>query len=303
MQSKYVNKIEYSTYILDADMRIVKCDDMFTEITGYTREDIKNNVITQRDLIMEEDCEVYFDMVNRELARSGEVYIEHRIKRKDGMSVPVFCLGYTDIDNETGGQYSVIRVTDITKMKNVRIREDAVRSEAKAQVKSLMNRVETDELTGLLRRGAFIKEVRAHIAGNRGFTMVMLDIDNFKSINDDYGHVIGDDVLVHFADTLRNVLRSNDAICRMGGDEFAILLDGVDVRERAEEIVKRIADNAAKIPETREKDLEVKISAGIRLCPSVHSDVSFEDLYIEADEALYRAKGQGKNRYVVCGGG
>lgn len=301
MGSKYVNKIEYSTYILNADMRIVKCDDFFTDITGYTREDLENNEIAQRDLIMEEDREVYFDLVARELAKTGEVYIEHRIKRKDGTPVLVFCLGHNTKDEKTGEPIAVIRVTDMTKMSNVRIQEAAIRKETNAKVKSLITRVETDEMTGLLRRGAFIKEVGKHIAGGGDFSILMADIDNFKGINDIYGHLVGDDVLVQVAEVLKSALRDSDVICRMGGDEFAVLLDGVCKKERIAEIMERIFERVHNIPIALEKGFSVNMSTGIRICEAPHEGLSFESLYIEADEALYRAKNNCKGSYVICG--
>lgn len=301
MGSKYVNKIEYSTYVLDADMRIVRCDDFFTDITGYTRDDIENNEIAQRDLIMEEDREVYFDLVSRELAKTGEVYIEHRIKRKDGTSVLVFCLGHNTKDEKTGEPIAIVRITDMTKMSNVRIQEAAIRKETSAKVKSLITRVETDEMTGLLRRGAFIKEVGKRIAACDSFSILMADIDNFKGINDVYGHSVGDDVLIQVAEVFRNALRDSDVICRMGGDEFAILLDGVYQKERIDEIMVRIIERVKNIPVAREKGFPVKISTGIRICEASHEGVSFESLYIEADEALYRAKNNCKGSYVICG--
>ena len=149
MTSK-VKKINYSRYVLDKDWNISSVDDMFEEITGYTKADIKNLKINQSDLLPEEDRVEYFKEVYRQLGKAGEAYIEHRLVKKDGSIGYVYCLGTLEKDNT-----SIIRV--------VRIDDSLLRSEESKdfnrRITDLKNEAKTDNLTGLLRREPYVNSV------------------------------------------------------------------------------------------------------------------------------------------------
>ncbi|MTI45073.1 PAS domain S-box-containing protein/diguanylate cyclase (GGDEF)-like protein [Roseibium hamelinense] len=158
----------------------------------------------------------------------------------------------------------------------------------------------TDDLTGVLNRRAFLDRAGTELARfrrtKRAFTTVMMDIDHFKSINDTYGHAIGDAVLQKFADIVKDSLRSVDVFGRVGGEEFCILLDSSG-REAAfqvtERIRKRIADECIVEPLSRPITCSVGLSA-VR-----DGDVEFSTILQRADGALYKAKEQGRNRCVA----
>lgn len=153
-----------------------------------------------------------------------------------------------------------------------------------------------DELTGLLRRDALVRQVKHLIADRCGFTFLMMDLDNFKGINDTYGHAVGDEALKLVAHTLRVVLRASDCICRMGGDEFAVALYGIAQEDSVREIAARLMNelNAhSLIPEDPQR---IALSIGARVCPAEEDGLSFQSLYAQADSALYSAKRQGKNQ-------
>ena len=107
--------LKYSHYLLTPDFKLAKCDANFTEITGYTWEDIIENQLTQYDLILEEERAIYRKIIDDTLKDSKEVYLKHRIKRKDGKAVFVNCLGHPAINGYTGEHCFAVRiVADMT---------------------------------------------------------------------------------------------------------------------------------------------------------------------------------------------
>jgi diguanylate cyclase (GGDEF)-like protein len=156
-----------------------------------------------------------------------------------------------------------------------------------------------DALTGVLNRRA-LDERHAHERGGElPLALVLLDLDHFKRINDTHGHAIGDAVLRDFAAALRTGLRASDALFRIGGEEFALLMPGVvpEVAERRVETLRGI------VAQWRLAGLAdpVTFSAGVAASRPPHA--SLPGLLEEADAALYRAKRDGRNRTAIATGG
>ncbi len=157
---------------------------------------------------------------------------------------------------------------------------------------------ETDPLTRLSNRRLFQSHVdegiRRWVASGRGYYFAMLDLDRFKRINDDFGHLYGDEILVHFANLMRATFRSADQLYRFGGEEFVVIF-GVEPPERGGEGTLerfRAAMEAAAFPGIG----RVTVSAGFtRICDPATPATT---LYDRADRALYYAKTHGRNR--VC---
>ncbi len=157
----------------------------------------------------------------------------------------------------------------------------------------------TDSLTSCMNRGAFTAKVSALLAEQDPEStgaLLMIDADNFKAINDMFGHDVGDEALTLIAQSIRSTLRAGDLVGRMGGEEFAVYLPRVD-RQDAEIVAERIrcavglADFA---PNGRKRSLSVSIGGAV-----YQGTASFSELFRVADQRLYGAKQTGRNRVTI----
>ncbi len=163
---------------------------------------------------------------------------------------------------------------------------------------SLKEQAERDALTKLLNKSStqlLTAEYLTDREPNSLSAMMILDLDNFKSINDTYGHLFGDTILAQIGGSLRKLFRAHDIIGRIGGDEFLIFLKDIPnedmLRERCELLLGLFRD----LFERRVPDLDVSCSIGVSLAPQ--HGTSFNELFQHADEALYLTKQRGKNAY------
>jgi diguanylate cyclase (GGDEF)-like protein len=159
-------------------------------------------------------------------------------------------------------------------------------------------------LTGLFNRRAFIdfaeRRMKQHQRDRTALAFLIFDLDWFKSVNDTHGHAIGDLALRLFAETLRTNLRPDDIAGRLGGEEFAAVLSGVDEISAAciaERIREKFAEAGEKIDGAC---VEVTVSVGVAGCRAEET-ADLERLGEAADEALYRAKAHGRNRVERAG--
>jgi diguanylate cyclase (GGDEF)-like protein len=172
---------------------------------------------------------------------------------------------------------------------------------AHRQAQDLRRASLTDALTGWLNRRALQETADAAFGrcarDGTGLYFIAFDIDHFKSINDRYGHGVGDAAIRHVTDRARDVLRGHDALFRIGGEEFAVLLDGRrlhDVRAIAERLRERIAATPLCT-----EGLVVPMTVSVGVAAYGHHDANWEAILRRADEALYRAKTLGRNRVDV----
>jgi diguanylate cyclase (GGDEF)-like protein len=161
----------------------------------------------------------------------------------------------------------------------------------------------TDWLTGLLNKGAFrtssLRELRRAQRYRQHISLLLFDIDDFKEINDGFGHDKGDAVLRETSRILRRSVRDVDICARYGGDEFAVLLPET-ARGGAAAVARRIAHAMSQefsVPDGKGGKLDVAFSGGLSVYPEDGEDLG--ELLRRADSALYQAKGEGKNRIVT----
>jgi diguanylate cyclase (GGDEF)-like protein len=159
----------------------------------------------------------------------------------------------------------------------------------------------TDVLSGLYNRRYFNEKAselfRDALKEGRHFSVLMIDIDDFKRINDDFGHLKGDEVIRIVGEVLRKTIRRSDKACRYGGEEFVILMPGTRSNE-AFEVAERIRKNIKALVEEKLNGMKVSVSIGIAEV-DFSQDVTIEDVMKRADEVLYRAKKEGKDKTVV----
>jgi diguanylate cyclase (GGDEF)-like protein len=162
----------------------------------------------------------------------------------------------------------------------------------------------TDDLTGLVNRRRFIDALQGEVERARRFgsplTVVVADLDDFKQVNDDFGHPAGDDVLRSFARLVRSHLRDVDVPSRIGGEEFAILLPGTD-SEGAISVAERMRRSLSVVPVLLADERTVRVTSSFGIAQLALGQTG-DDLMRAADAALYRAKAGGKNRVVTEGG-
>jgi diguanylate cyclase (GGDEF)-like protein len=163
----------------------------------------------------------------------------------------------------------------------------------------------TDPLTGLHNPRYFHarldEELSEHARTGLPLSLVILDLDHFKRVNDQHGHLVGDDVLAHSARAIASVTRAGETAARVGGEEFAILLPDTAAEaalEAAERARHAIAATGTPLRSRPGEVIRVAASAGVA-CTDDIADVNSPELYRAADEALYRAKAEGRNRTVV----
>ena len=188
------------------------------------------------------------------------------------------CIKYYEVELKKIQDYILMNVSDVTDIK--------IESEL------LKNMAMKDELTGLYNRKKL--EIEIEKIQNTQICITIFDIDDFKKINDTYGHLAGDKVLRILSNTIRNNLRKTDLVVRWGGEEFLVILSGIKDEDKAMELANKLRE---AIYSTNIENIG-HISCSFGVCCGKGED--FEKLLKIADEALYKAKNNGKNRVEFC---
>ena len=175
------------------------------------------------------------------------------------------------------------------------------RTQILEEAKVFENWAFTDSLTGLNNRRHIQKLAQIEFERAKRFkhplTMMMMDVDDFKFVNDSFGHLVGDQVLIAIAERLAKIVRSIDLLGRFGGDEFIILLVETDVDE-ANNVANRLNSHIALHPiETNRGQLAITLSIGVALL--TEKITNLDEFISLADEALYAAKSAGKNQVEI----
>lgn len=288
--SNFIYTVKYAKYILNSQFRITEISKEFTEFTGYTKEDITNNVITQLDLIPKTERSEYLCLINKVLANNNLGFFEHRLLCKDNTVKYVICLGRKYYDSAAKEERSEIIITNSLETYAAKMLNTESEKKSQIRLKLWEETYRKDSLTGLLTHTAFENDISEKILKNIKVTLLMIDVDYFKEYNDSYGHKAGDEFLIKIAQTIVASINNDDLACRMGGDEFAIAL------------FKDITiDDIDKIFNQLNITIQANhgFSVSIGVASTSDSIKTFNDLYVAADKALYKSKNNGKNQITI----
>lgn len=219
------------------------------------------------------------------LRGNDKMECEYRLKGKDSsyLWVDVHATALRDMDGKLLKILGIISDIDQRKKEIIRAQKAAT----------------LDPLTGLLNRRECVARVEQYIRQRQNpAAMLLIDVDNFKSINDTYGHLFGDRVLTETAGSLRTIFRREDIVARIGGDEFVVFMTNLqksDFIAGKVEAIRKIFDHYT----TGETTCSIGCSIGVSLFPGHGTD--FMSLFAKADAAMYQAKKNGKGRYCIYG--
>ncbi len=269
--------------ITDADGNIVEVNRAFSEITGYRREEVigRNPKIWQSG---RHDKSFFIEMW-RSLKDNGKWRGELWNRRKNGTVFPELLTISGVVDEQNRLTHYVGVFTDI--------------SELKQSQQQLDHLAHHDALTGLPNRlllyGRLEQAIRHADRQGTQVAVIFQDLDNFKHINDSFGHNSGDELLRQVAAKLEAAVRKEDTVARLGGDEFVSLLENIDKAEHVVVAVKKLMAAFSEPFSLTELDIRVTTSIGISLYPGDGKDAA--TLLRNADAAMYRAKAKGRNTY------
>ncbi|MDQ1286881.1 MAG: hypothetical protein QG622_446 [Actinomycetota bacterium] len=172
--------------------------------------------------------------------------------------------------------------------------------ERQETTQALISKASKDELTGLSNRGAILDLLGSHLAlasrTGEPLSVVLLDVDDFKAVNDTFGHLAGDDVLRELSDRLASELRDSDGLGRYGGEEFLCVLfpcSAAEARTAAERLRRAVGDRPFMVGALRQHTVTISLGSS---STDVHPEAGLQDLLKWADNALYRSKSSGRNR-------
>jgi diguanylate cyclase (GGDEF)-like protein/PAS domain S-box-containing protein len=270
--------------ITNTQGEIVEVNDTFTEITGYTREEALGEK-PHNLLASSRNSESFYAQRSAALETKGYWIGEVWSRRKNG-EVFAEILTISAVKDADGAvQNYVALFTDITQQK-----------EHQRQLEHIAH---YDTLTGLPNRVLLADRLQSAMANCQrqvaSLAVAFLDLDGFKSVNDRYGHRTGDEFLVVLSQRMKEALRDEDTLSRIGGDEFVVVMSNLQGPQDYEPVLQRLLQAAAAPVVIGQLSLQVSTSIGVTLYPQDGSDADV--LLRHADQAMYVAKQSGKNRF------
>jgi diguanylate cyclase (GGDEF)-like protein/PAS domain S-box-containing protein len=275
-----------STVITDANERVLKVNRAYIETTGYSAEEVIGQI--PRSIETEKQDKKYFAAAKEQVKTTGAWQGEVLNRRKNGQ-VYLTQMHITAVYGDDGALTNfVLTFADLT--------------EQKAAEKEINDLVFFDPLTGLPNRRMLMDRLKHALAlGNRNQrqdALLYIDLDNFKTLNDTMGHGKGDMLLQQTSTRLRACIRDCDTVARIGGDEFVVMLEGLnrnatEAAAEAEVIAKKILNSLNRPYQLADTSFQGSASLGIALF--VEHPESVDDLLKRADLAMYQAKSSGRN--------
>ena len=282
----YANAFEHSgeaMIITDADNRILVANPAFYQLTGYSHEDVigENPRFLSAGRTPPETYQEMWAALNQSGFWQGEIWD----RDKSGTIHPKWAAISVIRDQDGLLTHHIASYTDI--------------SDRKAAEERIYRLAHHDPLTGLLNRFSLESRLEQSLMTARRegkkVAVMFIDLDRFKVINDTLGHHVGDDLLIEVAHRLKECVRESDIVARQGGDEFVVVVTGMDDPSTAATVAAKISRNLAAPYVVGTHDLYSTPSIGISLYPTDGADV--DELMKNADTAMYHAKDLGRNNY------
>jgi diguanylate cyclase (GGDEF)-like protein/PAS domain S-box-containing protein/hemerythrin-like metal-binding protein len=269
------------------DGEFIEVNDAWCEMFGYGREEALSRHLTWRQITHPDDLDKDTALVGKLLAGAAEsIRMERSFVRKDGQTLWGSMQVSLVRDEQGEPQYFISAVQDVTERKR-----------AEQQISFMAYH---DRLTGLPNRALLFDRLSQAMAQAKRDTkrvaLLFADLDGFKAVNDEHGHEAGDAVLRMAAQRFLACVRATDTVARTGGDEFAIVLGGLDDPQQAQAVAEKIVQAFAQsltLPDGL--DCRVGASVGISVYPEHGS--AMDNLMVAADRAMYASKRRGKNTY------
>ena len=272
--------------ITNEEGSIIQVNDAFCLITGYSRDEILGQ--NPRIFSSGRQGNDFYTTLWYDLNHKGHWYGEVWNRRKNGEVYAIMQNISAIRDTQGNTRHYVALISDITLLKE--------------HEQELERSAHYDALTGLPNRVLMIDRLHQAIAQARRREQLMavafLDLDGFKTINDKYGHLAGDQLLISVANNMKQTLREIDTLARMGGDEFVALLVDIGDIENSVPLLIRLLAAASQPEQFGDHTLKVSASLGVTFYPQ-KDEVDADLLIRQADQAMYQAKMTGKNRYHI----
>ncbi|MGL6023575.1 MAG: sensor domain-containing diguanylate cyclase, partial [Cetobacterium sp.] len=255
---------------------IIKANSAFYKMIGYTEEEMIQQFDNRFSELVIDDLNVILKKVNHAVDFKNVLDYEFRIKTKSGKILWIHDIATYDSKMNV---FNVV-IMDIT------YRENLLNHAYKLS--------EIDTLSNLLNRGALEKKIKNKISSteSKSQAMILIDLDNFKYINDTEGHQVGDEIIVSIGKKLKNLFSENEVVGRLGGDEFLVYIDNLFSKKSLDEYIELIIK---ELNYNLDENIFIKSSIGVVF--DKDRKYNFSELYKFADIALYNVKKNTKGKY------
>ncbi len=293
------NTMSEAVVVLDKQERIILANNEFLELIDKSFPEIKETKINNQNWLEKPAIMPWTKTINEKtVVKGAQMSIQHKTENSIILAntTPII-----DKDNTLNGV--MVTLNDVTELHKQNEKIKVAMAELKENHKKIQAQNETlkemsmkDPLTGCLNRRAFFELFESEWSGSKrhGYELscIMLDIDFFKKINDNYGHSKGDEVLRVVPQVIRENIRKTDLVCRYGGEEFCLLMPHTDIAAAAI-VAEKIR---LKVEESNPGEIHTTMSIGIS--SAIFDPKSPQDLIDQADKALYFSKANGRNQHT-----
>lgn len=281
--NEVIDKAGDPIFVKDKQSKIILANESFCKIFDVSKTDVIGKTLAEK--VPEDEIEHFFKVDRQVLASGIKNTCEETLTVEGGPTKTIITTKTRYID-EHGNYFLIGVIRDIT--------------ERKVLENKLNQKANTDHLTGVNNRGQFIElatlELSRAIRYQNELSLLMMDIDLFKNINDTHGHIAGDAVLRKLAQVCEHHLRENDILGRIGGEEFAAMLPQTSLESAANvaEHLRSLIEGLSVFDDESGATINFTVSIGVSsLKPDVNT---LEAMFHQADKALYKAKNNGRNK-------